>query len=221
MARRRKPSAPPAAAVVNGRRLSALQHGRLKLAARAEAAGRGGEARRLLAGIESELSAAEDAAWLDGALAEITALEHARGCTVERAPGRVRVEGRDGLLALYRRGGLSEGQYVAGMRYRGWFEAGAETMRSTLDVRPGGTAGLRDGDAAMDRLRGVRQALRRTEQAVTDAFAAAGRPALAADALMVLREVAGLGRSLRDLSASGARREALKQRLGEALAALA
>lgn len=219
MARRRKPSPPGTTPVVNGRRLSPGQHQRLKRAARADAAGRGAEARRLLAGIEAELASAGEAAWLDDAFAELASLERRRGGSVERIAGRVRVEGRDGLLTLFRRGALSEAQYVAGMRYRGWYEAAAGSMRSTLDVRPGGSKGPGDVDGAMDRLRAVRRALHRAEQGVVDAFAAAGRPALAQDALMVLREVAGLGRSLRDLTTSGTRREALKQRLLEALTA--
>lgn len=220
MGRRRKPAPLATAVVVNGRRLGSGQLARLKAAARAQAAGRHAEARRLLAEIEEDLAAAADTEWLEGAVAELAALERARGCTVDRTPGRIRVEGRDGLLSLFRRGGLTETQYVAGQRYRGWFEAAAGTLRSTLDVRPGGGSGGGGGDAAMDRLRRAREQVFRMEQAVAAAAAAAGAPALAADALMALREVAGLGRSLRALSTSGARREALKQRLVEALAAI-
>lgn len=59
------------------------------------------------------------------------------------------------------------------------------------------------------------------EAAVAARYAGPGCAASAADALMVLREVAGQGRSIRSLAASGARRDRLTRRLGEALETLA
>lgn len=219
MARRRKRPV-PTLAVVAGRRLTPGQAAVLRAASKAEAEGHAGEARRLLSGLEADLDALADEAWLTAALAETAALEQARGGRLERTGASVRVSGRDGLRGLFERGGLTKPQYAAGMDYRAHFEAAAATLRSTLDVRPG-RAPARSPDGAMDRLRHARQAVFEAERRVQAACVKKGAPALAADALMVLREVAGLGRSLRALATSGTRREALKSILGDALDAAA
>ena len=91
-----------------------------------------------------------------------------------------------------------------------------------LALRPGGRGGPADvpqGIAA--RLAQARRDLDRMERAVAARYATEGRPALAADAVLMLREVAGLGRAVRELTTSGRRRTALTARLGEALEVLA
>ena len=219
MSRARKSQA---LARVNGRTLSAAQDSTLRAAARAEAAGRPAQALRLRQRLEAQLDAAADADWLDGALAETAALELARGAAVERSPGRVRISGRDGLRTLEASGALSRRQLSAGLRYRDRFEAAQSRAGSALALRPGGRGGPADvpqGIAA--RLAQARRDLDRMERAVAARYAAEGRPALAADAVLMLREVAGLGRAVRELTTSGRRRTALTARLGEALEVLA
>lgn len=222
MSRARKSQA---LARVNGRTLSAAQDSTLRAAARAEAAGRPAQALRLRQRLEAQLEAAADADWLDGALAETAALELARGAAVERSPGRVRISGRDGLRTLEASGALSRRQLSAGLRYRDRFEAAQSRADSALALRPGGRGG-RGGPADVPqgiaaRLAQARRDLDRMERAVAARYAAEGRPALAADAVLMLREVAGLGRAVRELTTSGRRRTALTARLGEALEVLA
>jgi hypothetical protein len=194
----------------------------LRAAARAEAAGRPAQARRLRQDLEAQLEAAADAAWLDGALAETAALEQTRGGAVERSPGRVRISGRDGLRTLEASGALSPRQVAAGLHYRDRFEAAQSRAGSALALRPGGGGGAADvPERIAARLAQARRDLDRMERAVVARYAAEGRPALAADALLVLREVAGLGRAVRELSTSGRRRTALTARLGEGLEVVA
>ncbi len=212
----------PAPTRVNGRPVSSAQAQALRAAARAEAAGRPAEARRLRLRLEAELGAAAEAAWLAGALAETAALEAGRGGTVERSPGRVRIRNRDGLLTLSESGALDPRQVAAGLRYRDRVEAAHPRTGSALAMRPGGRGGLRNTPERLAaRQAQARRELDRMERAVVARYGAEGRPALAADALLALREVAGLGRAVRELSGSGRRRTALTARLGEALATLA
>lgn len=210
----------PAAAgpMVNGRRLSPVQASVLRAAARAELGGDAATARRLRLRLEQEIDARQTVDWLAGALEETRVLEAGRGRTVEIAPRRVRVLGRDGLEGLRDGGALTPAQVAVAMRYRGCFEDAQPRIGSVLAMPPGGGGGRPDRpEAVAARMAQARRDLDRMERAVAHRYAAEGRPALAADALMVLREVAGLGRSIRELSGSGHRRAALKDRLVEAL----
>lgn len=207
--------------LVNGRLLNAPQAARLKAAAQAEASGQSTQARRLRARLEAELAGAAEADWLRGALAETAALEQARGVRVEQSPTHVRILGRDGLATLRARGSLSAAQFAAGLRYRSCFDDAQPRQVSTLALQPGGAAGASNlPEAVAARMAQARRGLDRFEQALVAHHAAMGRPGLAGDALTALREVAGLGRSLRSLSTSGARRARLKALLIEALETL-
>jgi len=208
--------------VVNSRRVTAAQASRLKAADQAERAGEAARARRLRLSVEQELAAATEADWRSRSLRESAELEAGRGGVVDIRPGRVRVGGRDGLEALRVAGGLSATQAGAGLRYRDRFEAAQARFGSALNLRPGGgrgRPGVPEGVAL--RITQANRDLERMEQAVRAHYAGEGRPALAADALAVMRTVAGLGGSIRDLASSGARRAALKDRLIEALDAVA
>ncbi len=218
MSRTRRIAAPVR---VNGRALTGAQAAALRAASRADAAGRPAQARQLRQRLEAQLGEAADAEWLAGALAETAVLERARGTRVEHSPGRVRISGRDGLLTLRDSGALSARQLACGLRYRDRFEAAQPRAASALAIRPGGGCAPRDvPERIAVRLAQARRDLDRMERAVADHYAREGRPALAADALLVLREVAGLGRTLRALASSGARRAALAARLGEGLGVL-
>jgi hypothetical protein len=221
VSRTRKRTLPTSWPVINGRRLSARQAAALRAAARAEAAGDAATARRLRLRLEGEIDEATHGDWLAGALADTAALERTRGQAVEAAPGRVRIHGRDGLETLTASGALTAAQRAAALRYRGRFEDAQPRIASVLAIRPGGARGRPDRpEAVAARMAQARRDVDRLEQAVADRYAAEGRPALAGDALLALREVAGLGRSIRELASSGHRREVLKTRLGEGLDAL-
>ncbi len=210
----------PAPLRVNGRTLTAAQATALRAAARAEAAGRSAQARQMRLRLEAQMGAAADAEWLAGALAETAALEQARGAVVERSPGRVRISGRDGLHTLQATGALDPSQVAAGLRYRERFEAAHPRLASALAIRAGGSGAPQFVERIAARQAQARRDLDCMEHAVAARYAREGRPALAADALLVLREVAGLGRAVRELSGSGRRRTALTARLAETLTEL-
>lgn len=216
---RRKPGA--SGLVVNGRRLTAPQASMLRLAVRSALSGDAHAARRLCLRLEQEIEAAAAVDWLAGALAETRALEARRGNGVATGPGPVRVGGRDGLDWLRAAGSLTAAQFGAGLRYRNRFEDAQPRIASVLAFRAGGGQGQagRPEEIAI-RMSQAKLDLDRMEQAVVAAFAVRGGRAKSADALMALREVAGLGRSLRELSTSGHRRAVLKARLIEALEAV-
>jgi hypothetical protein len=193
----------------------------LRLAVRSALSGDARAARRLCLRLEQEIEAAAAVDWLAGALAETRTLEARRGNGVAVGPGPVRVGGRDGLDGLRAAGAITAVQCAAGLRYRNRFEDAQPRIASVLAFRAGGGRGqtgrpeeiaIRMSQASLD--------LDRMERAVVAAFTTEGGPARAADALMALREVAGLGRSMRELSTSGHRRAVLKARLIEALEAI-
>lgn len=218
MNRTRRNAACAARPTINGRRLTAPQTAALRVAERAERAGDAAQARRLRLAVEHALAASEESAWLSRALAETVELERGRGGTVDLAPGRIRIGGRDGLESLRASGALSPVLMIAGLRYRDRFEAAQNRCSSALAIRPGGGRGRPDAPEGVAlRIAQANRDLDRLERAVTERYAAEGRPALAAEAVLALREVAGLGRSIRDLSGSGHRRASLKARLVEAL----
>jgi len=208
--------------LVNGRLLNAPQAAALKAAARAEAAGQPARARQLRARIEADLAGADHTDWLRRTLEESAVLEQARGGGVERSGRPARVLGRDGLEALRAAGALSRAQVVAGLRYRACFEQAQPRQISTLAMRQGAPSGADNiPEAIALRMAQARRGVDRFEAALAAHYAARGRPGMASEALMALREVAGLGRSLRSLSTSGTRRARLKVLLVEALEALA
>lgn len=218
MSRARIKGVPPR---VNGRALTHAQAATLRAAARAEALGRSAQARQLRSNLEVQLGEAADAEWLAGALAETAALERMRGAELDVRPGRVRISGRDGLRALGDSGALDARRLAVGLRYRERLEAAQPRLGSALAIRPGGSGPPGLPERAAARIAQARRDLDRMERALAGHYAGAGRPALAADAVLVVREVAGLGRSIRSLAASGARRTVLTDRLQEALGVLA
>lgn len=205
---------------VNGRPLTAAQAARLQAVSRAEASGQTTRARTLAGALADDLAAARDEVWLREALAETRALEAARGVRLERTAAGLRLNGRDGLEMLRTSGRLGPVQEAAGLTYRRRFEAAQPRQASSLAVAPGG-GGRGAAEAVALRLARARREVARMEAAVAARYAGPGCAASAADALMVLREVAGQGRSIRSLAASGARRDRLTRRLGEALETLA
>lgn len=217
MGRPRKASKPT---LVNGRLLCGPAAAAVKAAEQASAAGRPDEARRLFARLEARLAEADDTAWRAAAAAETAALEEARGGRLERAEGgRFRIRNRDGLDSLRAAGAIDDRQAAAGLRYRARFEAARQALPSALAIRPGGVRSGRrerpDGLAA--RLAEARCDVERMEAAVV--ARCADRRA-AAEAVTVLREVAGEGRTLRELATSGHRRDRLRTRLVGALEAV-
>ena len=201
---------------VNGRSLNLGQAKVLKSAEKAEARGRGPLARALYERLEVQLAKLDEAETRLRALMEADALERGRGGAVE--PGSPpKVRGRDGLETLEASGAVTAMQAAAGARYREAYEAAHRGMASSMALRPGGVRGglgERPEGPAARQARAV-MAVKRMEQAVADRFGD-DRPA-AAEAIMVLREVAGEGRSVRTLSTSGQRRARLTRRLIEAL----
>lgn len=208
--------------VVNGRRLTGPQAAALKEADRAERDGDAARARRLRLAVEQGLAAAARADWAGAALAETARLEAGRGGEVEISPGRVRVSGRDGLATLRSAGRLDSRQAGAGLRYRERLEASRPAQGTAAALGTGGGRGrVNAAEGLAARIAQANRDLDRLEAAVAGFYRELGRPGLAADALMALREVAGLGRSIREIAGSGGRRAALTARLGEALDAVA
>lgn len=81
-----------------------------------------------LAALEAELANERAAISVRDGLADTMALERARGEKIEFTGGgtarnRVRVRTRDGLESLQRAGTISDGQFRAGLLYRGLYEA--------------------------------------------------------------------------------------------------
>ncbi|HEY4029969.1 MAG TPA: hypothetical protein VGM25_06470 [Caulobacteraceae bacterium] len=146
-------------------------------------------------------------------LDETARLELARGGTVEREGGRLRLTSRDGLQTLYERGGLEQPDYEAGLMYRRCFETLAAGPRSNLNrdfasgVRGFGETGA-DGFAEL-------RALRAEQLARWEALAGTGRQ------LWVLRLVAGQGRTVNSLGSGGSARLANTKALVEVLRAIA
>jgi hypothetical protein len=146
-------------------------------------------------------------------LDETARLELARGGTVEREGGRLRLTSRDGLQTLKERGGLEPPEYEAGLIYRRCFEALSAGPRSNLNrdfasgVRGFSEAGA-DGFAEL-------RALRAEQLARWEALAGTGRQ------LWVLRLVAGQGRTINSLGAGGSARLANTKALTEVLRAIA
>ena len=146
-------------------------------------------------------------------LDETVRLEQARGGTVERAEGRLRITSRDGLQTLLERGGLERPEYEAALMYRRCYETLTAGPRSNLNRDfMSGARGLAEAPAdGFAELRAVRaQQLARWE-----VLAGAGRP------LWVLRLVAGQGRTINSLGSGGSARLANTRALMEALRAIA
>lgn len=146
-------------------------------------------------------------------LDETVRLERARGGTMERAEGRLRITSRDGLRTLLERGGLESPEYEAGLMYRRCYETLSAGPRSNLNrdfmsgVR-GAAEAPADGFAEL-------RALRAQQLARWEGLAGPGRQ------LWVLRLVAGQGRTINSLGSGGSARLANTRALVEALRAIA
>lgn len=218
--RKRKPKGPPV--FVGGRELTGAQVRALKDAAEAVADGRYIAAGDIYRQLEAEIAEGHERDWLKRKLAEIVILAEIRGEAVEisdRAEhkGRVRILSRDGLERLRYPGdpnrapAISQGQYAAGLRYRDQFEKTEANLRSCMagTVAGGGSPG-----GSADRAAQAKADVKAWDDAVFAAFPVARD---GHDALLALREIAGRGKSLRDIASSGSRQGQLRQRLKTAL----
>lgn len=202
--------------VVNSRKLSVGQIKTLKDAAEATFQGHYATAAELYRKLDVEIAHGHEQDWLRAKLAEVVALAELRGETIEVSDkpehkGRVRILSRDGLERLRDAETINAGQYAAGIRYRSKFEMVEVNLRSCM---AGAVAGGGSPAGAADRTADAKAQVKAWEGAVFASFRVARD---GHDALFALREVAGRGRSLRDLSTSGRRQGVFRDRLGRAL----
>lgn len=211
--KKRKPSAP---VTVSGRNLTGLQIKLLKEAQEATFQCRYVAAADLYRRLEAQITDGHEGDWLRAKMAEVTALADLRGEAVEVSDkpehkGRVRILSRDGLERLLDQGVIYANQHAAGLRYRDQFEKVEVNLRSCMGGQTGG--GGSHGGAA-DRAAQAGKEVRAWDDAVFKAFPVARD---GHDALLALREIAGRGRSLRDIATSGSRQGRLRERLKAAL----
>lgn len=201
---------------VSGRNLTTGQVAMLKAAAEATFQGRYVTASDLYRRLEAQIEDGHEADWLRAKMAEITALASLRGEEVEVSEkrehkGRLRILSRDGLERLRDAETISQNQFAAGLRYRDQFEKVEVNLRSCMagQVAGGGSPG-----GAADRAADAKRQVREWDDAVFASFPVARD---GHDALLAMREIAGRGRSLRDIATSGGRRATLLARLTVAL----
>ena len=204
---------------VNGRLLNRPQVEMLRQASVAEFERRPRDARALYAELERQLGAATERDWLKAAAAEIVALEAMRGGMAEVSDrpehkGRVRILSRDGLERLRDADSITANEYAAGIRYRDRFEMAQASLRSCMG---GGVGGQPKSAGGIDKRADAIDQLRKWDEAIFASFSVARH---GHDALYAVREVAGAGRSIRELSTSGRRRGELSARLRDALGLL-
>lgn len=137
-------------------------------------------------------------------------LEAGRGGRLRREGGRVRADGRDGLLSLFQQGVIGEAAFGAGLLYRNAFEIVERGPRSQLARDPSGPSGPAEAMAWAERRSHLFGRMKAME-------------ALAPDlrALWCLRLCAGEGRTIRSLAGGGrghARATAALQTVLEAIA---
>lgn len=145
---------------------------------------------------------------LEAHLHTLGRLESLRGGALIRERGRVRAQGRDGLVSLYEKGVLDQGELAAGLMYRQAFEAMERGPSSQLNREAIASTGSAQPMAWAERRAHLFGRLKQMEALAKTAAALAG-----------LRGCAGEGRSIRSLSgggrAHGAAVEALKAVLGQ------
>lgn len=190
-----------------------------------------GEALRMRRLVETGRSVALAEREDDQRLAETAALEAAREGEAEvvekrRGQTQVRLRTRDGLKLLHERGGLTPkvgrgGRWEAdrllsvGLRYRDRYERAQSSLKSCLNVSDGARVQLTLWETA--RLSQRRAAL---ANQVRELDIAVGVK-LGADAVQVLRAVAGEARTIRSLASGGKRRDRLAGLLTAALGIVA
>lgn len=190
-----------------------------------------GEALRMRRLVETGRSVALAEREDDQRLAETAALEAAREGEAEvvekrRGQTQVRLRTRDGLKLLHERGGLTPkdgrgGRWEAdrllsvGLRYRDRYERAQSSLKSCLNVSDGARVQLTLWETA--RLSQRRAAL---ANQVRELDIAVGVK-LGAEAVQVLRAVAGEARTIRSLASGGKRRDRLAGLLTAALGIVA
>nr|WP_314437593.1 hypothetical protein [uncultured Brevundimonas sp.] len=188
-----------------------------------------GEALRMRRLVETGRSAALSEREDDQRLAETVALEAVREGELEvvekrRGQTQVRLRTRDGLKLLHERGGLKTadgGRWEAdrllsvGLRYRDRYERAQSSLKSCLNVSDGARVQLTLWETA--RLSQRRAVL---ANQVRELDIAVGVK-LGAEAVQVLRAVAGEARTIRSLASGGKRRDRLAGLLKAALGIVA
>lgn len=169
-----------------------------------------------MAKIEGERRARADLARRDAAIGETLELERLRDPTVkadvssaQTTKGRIHLANRDGMAMLLSRGSITKEQARAGMVYRGQWEAANRSLKSGLNFIGGAAANDGADPAAAARREVVR--FERLVVNSTDKANEQGRR------LLCLREIAGAGRPMTDLSGKG---ESLKRHMLSLRAAL-
>lgn len=166
--------------------------------------------RRRRLDLERWSSAREEDRALQAHFEQLSALESARGGRIVRDGGRVRAEGRDGLLSLYQKGVIDEAAFRAGLIYRNAFETIERGPRSQLDMDMTGPAGPAEALAWAERRTHLFGRLKAME-----ACAASAR------ALWALRLCAGEGHTVRSFSGGGRGHQAVTEALKQVLGAIA
>ena len=233
---RRLNGAMPKAALTKGQRKTLAEADALD----AQAAQAKGSERRRLAGealrmrrlVETGRSVALSEREDDQRLAETAALEAGREGEAEvvekrRGQTQVRLRTRDGLKLMHERGGLTpkDGRDDArraadhllsvGLRYRDRYERAQSSLKSCLNVSDGARVQLTLWETA--RLSQRRAALANQVRQLDIAVGVK----LGADAVHVLRAVAGEARTIRSLASGGKRRDRLAGLLVAALGIVA
>lgn len=169
-----------------------------------------------MAKIERERQTRADLARRDAAIGETLELERLRDPDVkvevssaQTTKGRIQLGNRDGLAMLLSRGSITKEQARAGMVYRGQWEAANRSIKSGLNFTIGPAAN--DG---VDRAEKARREVVRMERMVADSTDKANEQGRR---LLCLREIAGAGRPMTDLSGKG---ESLKRHMLSFRAAL-
>lgn len=162
--------------------------------------------------------------------AEITALEEARGETVEVGgrndpPGRLKVVTRDAMAIMWREKRISDLQYQGGLAFRKRYEL-LDPERCLSPLPLDGSRTATNPDRQMERALDIKKAMddllkfqRSVQIGDASMTGTAGRTIIdrIGRRVFVIREVAGKGASIRSLAAGGRERERLAQALSEAL----
>ncbi|ADK99399.1 hypothetical protein [Brevundimonas subvibrioides] len=166
--------------------------------------------------IEAGRIAAEVRDELKGNLAEAVMVAQAKGETILpfNDDGAVRIKGRDGLWSAQDAGMITMGQCQIGLEYRRLWEL---VSASPLGSQFGRMSETRVAASSTDGtvLRGLHLAY--AGMRLTAAEAAVIERDPGQRGLTVLRAVAGEGRTIRSLAASGHQNAVLRAKLGEAL----
>jgi len=166
--------------------------------------------------LEARLAARNEARALAASMAQQVALEAARsgeGVAVVERSGAVRIKSRDGLKSMHAAGNLDDDLAQAGLAFRLCYETAGSALRvARHGDQPGGGRG--DADAA-ELLRAYRLARLAQFERALQLRDASGYT------LAVVRSVAGEGRPLVTIDASGASKAKARKALIGGLAVVA